>query len=230
MIILKVLLMILLYLFLFLIALILLLLISPIKGYGRFDVKHVYFKGSYFFGLIRITYEEKKAKLRLFGFKVKMEASKDKESDKDQGVDVDEKLEDAPENKKKKRAFKRPSKEVILLALKYIKTIIKKIAPKKVRLSLKLGLDDPYYTEMMHIVSIFLFMPLNKIKNYNLSFTPVHDDIAIDYSGEALINFSIMSLLLPSIRFFLRKPIREYLGIKLSFKRKKSKLALKEPT
>jgi hypothetical protein len=222
--------MIILYLFLFLIALLLLLLISPIKGYGRFDVKQVYFKGSYFFGLIRITYEDQKAKLRLFGFKIKMDNTKDKDPDKDdkEDVDIDEKLDEAKEKKKKKRSFKRPSKEVILLALRYIKTIIKKIAPKKARLSLTLGLDDPYYTEMMHIISIFLFMPLNKIKNYNFSFTPVHDDIAIDYSGEALINFSIMSLILPTIRFFLRKPIREYLGIKLSFKRKTSKVTLKE--
>lgn len=222
MIILKVLLMIIFYLILFLLAVTFIFLISPIKGYATFDVDHLYFKGSYLFGLIRIKYTHKKLSIRLFGFKLKNDKS---ETDKEEKKDLETKEEPADEVKekkeKKKKKFKRPSKEVIVLTLRFVKKIIKKIAPRKATLHLTLGLDEPYYTGMIHLVSIFFFMPLNKIKHYDFRFTPVHDDIAINYRGEALISFSIMSLIIPAVRFILRKPIRQYLGIKLNFKFKR---------
>lgn len=203
-----------LYLILFLVVLLLLMLISPIKGFLSFDNKSVFIKASYFFGLIRVTYDGGLL-VRLFGFKVK---SNGKASD----PEIEEKEKDKPKKEKKSRAsnkkkLKIPSKRVIVLSLELVKKLIKKIAPKKAKLHLTLGLDDPYYTQLINITSMVLFMPLNRIKNYDFNLQPDLYDIAIDYEGEFYINFSIMSLILPCLTFILKKPIRDYFGI--SFKK-----------
>lgn len=222
MIILKVLLLIVMYLLLFVLGLVLILIISPIKGHGRFDFKSIYFKGSYLFGLISVSYVDSELKLRLFGFKINTSSDNDKTQIEDETEDDTETQDDSTKKDKKKRSFKRPTKEIILLTLELVKKLIKKIAPRKARLKLTLGLDDPYYTEMIHILSYVFFLPLNSIKNYDFTFQPVNDDIAIDYEGEAVINFSFISLILPILRYIIRKPIRQYLKLTLKKKPKKN--------
>jgi hypothetical protein len=208
------------YLLLFVLGLVLILIISPIKGHGRFDINSIYFKGSYLFGLISVSYIDSELKLRLLGFKINTSSNKDKKKmeDNTEIEDDTESKDDGTKKDKKKRSFKRPTKEVIVLTLELAKKLIKKIAPKKARLKLTLGLDEPYYTEMIHILSYVFFLPLNSIKNYDFSFQPINDGIAIDYEGEAVINVSIISLILPALRYLIRKPIRQYLN--LSFKKK----------
>ncbi|MCH4887233.1 hypothetical protein EZV73_06605 [Acidaminobacter sp. JC074] len=211
MIVLKVLLMIIFYIILILLGLLFILLISPIKGAVWFDTSGILFKGSYLFGLLRIEYN-KKLKLRFFGFKIQV--SDDEKTDEKEDNQKEEKKE-----KKKGRSLKRPSLEIVHLTLDLVKKLISIIAPKEASLHLTLGLDDPYYTQMMHIISMVLFIPLNRKKNYDFQLNPILDDIAIDFKGHAKISFSLMQLILPVARFLIRKPIRNYLNIRL-FKRK----------
>lgn len=220
MIVLKIILLVLLYLILFLIGFLLLLLISPIKGRVDFSTTSLYVKGSYLFGLIRVYYVEKKLRVRLLWFTIIDGTSdSDDEKEKDESDDEEKKEKKKKKKDKRKTKFKRPTKEVIVLTLDLAKKLIKTIAPKEAKLHLTLGIDEPYYIEMMHIMSLLFFMPLNSIKNYDFKFIPVHNEITIDYKGGAAIKFSIMSLILPCLRYIIRKPIREYFNIKL-FKRK----------
>lgn len=214
MIVLKIILLVFLYLILFLIGLLLLLLISPIRGRVDFSTTSLYVKGSYLFGLIRVYYVEKKLRVRFLWFTI-IDGQEETEEE-EETVETKEKAE--KENKKKNK-FKKPSKEVIVYTLNLIKKLIKIIAPKEAKLHLTLGIDEPYYIEMMHIMSLLFFMPLNNIRNYDFKFIPVHDDIVMDYKGGAAIRFSIMNLLLPCLRYIIRKPIRDYFNIRL-FKRK----------
>ncbi|MBI9013701.1 MAG: hypothetical protein JEZ08_15815 [Clostridiales bacterium] len=217
MIILKVVLLIILYLFLFLLGLLLILLISPLKGYVRFDIHSLYLKVSYLFGIIKVSYN-KGLTIRLLGFRIKnTESVKEDIKDKDKSEEKTSKdsKKKTKEKTKKKRSFRKPSREVIVLTLELLKKLIKKIAPNRAKCHLTLGLDDPYITEMMHIISIVFLTPLNNIEDYDFAFIPINDDIAIDYEGEAQIKFSIISLILPCLRYVLRKPIRQYFNITL---------------
>lgn len=218
MIILKILLLIILYLFLFLLGLLIILIASPIKGYLRFDIRKVYFKGSYLFGAIKIIYN-KGITLKLFGFKLK-DSSQDTGEKKEKEKKEKKKKDKNKEEKDKKDKLGLPSKEVIFLSVDLFKKLVKKIAPRRAMLHLTLGLDEPYITEMIHIISMIGFSPLNRINNYDFSFTPVNNDIDIDYEGEALVNFSILSLIIPCLRYIIRKPIRLYFNI--TFKKKSS--------
>lgn len=214
MIILKIILLIILYLFLFLLGLLLILLISPLKGYVRFDIHSLYLKVSYLFGIIKVSYN-KGLTVRLFGFKIKnIKSGKENIKDDDHSEEEDSKKK-TKKKTKNKRSVKRPSREVIVLTLKLLKKLIKKIAPTRAKCHLTLGLDDPYITEMMHIISIVFLTPLNNIEHYDFAFIPINDDIAIDYDGEAQIKFSVISLILPCLRYIIRKPIREYFNITL---------------
>ncbi len=204
MIILKILLMIILYLFIFLLSILFILLISPIKGSASLDTSKIKLKGSYLFGILKIEYNQT-IKVKILGFNLSMDDSNDKDDSES------EKKKDVKEKKK----FGRPSLEILHLMLDLIKKLIKIIAPKEASLQLTLGLDDPYYTEMAHIISMVLFLPLNSRRKYNFHLTPVLNDIAIDYRGYARINFSIIQLILPVLRFFIRKPIREYFNIRI---------------
>ncbi len=117
MIILKILLLIIMYLLLFALGLVLILIISPIKGYGRFDIKSTYFKGSYLFGLIKIYYTDSQIKLILFGFKINTSSKEKSDVIEDETTESETDVENNdPKNKKnkKKKSFKRPSKEVLL--------------------------------------------------------------------------------------------------------------------
>jgi len=218
MIILKIFLLVILYFILFVLGLLMILIISPIKGYLRFDASTLYFKGSYLFGAIKIIYN-KGLSIRLFGFKLKDGSSDKTSEDKPK---KDKKKKDKKDKEKDKKKFKIPSREVVVISLELIKKLIKKIAPRRAKLHLTLGLDDPYTTEMIHIISMIGFVPLNNIKHYDFKFIPVNDDIAIDFEGEALINFSIISLILPCLRYILRKPIRQYFNITLKRRPRKN--------
>lgn len=209
MIILKILLLIILYLVLFVVSIFLILIISPIKGYIRFDTSTLYFKGSYLFGRVKIIYNNGFT-VTVFGFKLK-----DDGSDKTSDVKPKKEKKKKEKKKKEKKKLKIPSKEVIVLTVELIKKLIKKIAPKRAKLHLTLGLDDPYITESIHIISMIGFIPLNNIKHYDFKFTPVNDDLVIDFEGEALVNFSVISLILPCLRYILRKPIRQYFNMTL---------------
>ena len=224
MIILKIILLIVLCLFLFLLGLLLILLISPLKGYVRFDIHSLYLKVSYLFGIIKISYN-KDVTIRLFGFRIKNTESV-KEDIKDEDHSEEETSEDTKkktkEKTKKKRSFRMPSREVIVLTLKLLKKLVQKIAPNRAKCHLTLGLDDPYITEMMHIISIVFLTPLNNIEHYDFAFIPVNDDLAIDYEGEAQIKFSIISLILPCLRYIIRKPIRQYFNITLKGRPRKN--------
>ncbi len=206
MIILKILLMIIFYLFIFLLSILFILLISPIKGSASIDTSSIRLKGSYLFGILKIEYNQTLI-VKILGFNLSMGDSDDEEdSESNEKKDVKE---------KKKKSFGRPSLEILHLTLDLIKKLIRIIAPKEARLQLTLGLDDPYYTEMAHIISMVLFLPLNSRKKYTFHLTPVLNDIAIDYKGYARINFSIIQLILPLLRFIIRKPVREYFNIKI---------------
>lgn len=132
MIILKILLFFILYLILFVLGLIVVLIVSPIKGYGMFDVTTVYFKGSYLFGALKIIYENKLMTIRLIGIRV----YRGKASNKEETIE-DESLTDVVEKKKKKKKEKQksdrglPSKRVIVLTLKLVKNSLKPLLQKK---------------------------------------------------------------------------------------------------
>lgn len=219
MIILKIIFLIILYLFLFLLALLLLLLISPLKGYVRFDIHSLYLKVSYLFGVIKISYN-KGLTVRILGFSIKH--TKSSKEDINNGEASDDTKKKTKKKTNKKRSFKQPSREVIVLTLELLKKLIKKMAPRRAKCHLTLGLDDPYVTEMMHIISIVFLAPLNNIEHYDFAFIPVNDDLVIDYEGEAQINFSIILLILQCLRYIIRKPIRQYFDIALKRRPRKN--------
>lgn len=219
MIILKILLFGFLYLLLFLLAMILILIISPIKGRFSFQANALYFKASYLFGLIRVTYDQG-ISIRILGFKLASKSSKpkvEKEVENLESTETEDSGETEDKQKKDSKTFKRPSLTVIKLTLTTAKKLITIIAPKECRIYLKLGINDPYYIGMMSVFTNLFFMPLNRINNYDLQFQPVFDDIAIDYNGRIQVNFSLIRLLIPLLTYILKKPIRQYFNI-LNFK------------
>jgi hypothetical protein len=114
------------------------------------------------------------------------------------------------EKEKKKKGI--PSREVIYLSLGLLKKLITKIAPHKIDLSIKLGLDDPYDTGMVCLFHQVLVHPLNKIDGYNLSIDPLYDSLDLEVEGYGKVNFSIFSLVLPIGLWAVKKPIRHYMG------------------
>lgn len=221
----------LLYLLLFMVVLILLLLLSPITGRIAFKNLNYLFKGSYFFGLIFIAIENGHLKVKIIGIPVynqllqKDEAQEEEEEDNSE----DEATEETKQKEKQKRGL--PSKQVLFLTLNLVKRLIRKIAPRDAYLKVMLGLDDPYYTGMSGMVYNTLFYPLNRVKHYHFIYEPVYDDLALSAEGDAYVRFSIMGLLVPVIRFILKKPIRDYLGIDLLkwFRRKEKKVIKETP-
>lgn len=225
MIILKIILLIILYLLLFLLGLLLILIVSPIKGRLQFNVKTLNFTGSYIFGLIKVHYYNKRMTLRILGFKIyrtntsKSDDERNSEETNDENEPVKEKK--RKDRKKKDKKFKRPSIEIIKIALNTLKKLIKIIAPDEFTIRLTLGIDEPYYIGLADLFLNMFAMPLNRFEGYNIKFIPIYDDIAIDYEGRIKVNFSIIRLIIPCLRFILKKPIRQYLGL-FQFKKKKS--------
>lgn len=225
MIILKIILLIILYLLLFLLGLLLILIVSPIKGRLQFNVKTLHFTGSYIFGLIKVHYNNKRMTLRILGFKIygtdtsESDDEKNSEETTDEKVPVKEKKK--KDKKKQSRKLKRPSIEIIRITLNTLKKLIQVIAPNEFFLKLTLGIDEPYYIGLADLFVNMFAMPLNRFEGYDIKFIPIYDDITIDYEGRIKFNFSIIRLIIPCLRFILKKPIREYLGL-FQFKKKKS--------
>lgn len=196
--------------FLFLICLLILLLIAPIKGKLNYATAHFHFEGHYLWGILKIILQNKKMQFRLFGFEIKSHQSSEQPTD----ITIEKN-----QQTHKKKTFKKPSFECLRLTLQLLMKLIRIIAPKQASCRLTLGIDEPYYIEMMHIASQMFFIPLNKRKNYHFEFIPVYDDVVIDYEGTFMVRFSLLSFILPILRYIIRQPIRDYFNIRL-FKRK----------
>lgn len=221
MILLKILLFGFLYLLLFLLVLLIIFLIAPLKGRLIFDVNSIDFRASYLFGLIRVKYN-KSLIIKILGFNVydkdKPHDEKIDQSDEDSETSKDdEKI--SKDKKKSKKKLKKPSLTVIKLTLKVLKKLIKRIAPNEFKVYLKLGIDDPYYIGMLNVITELFFMPLNRIKDYDIRLVPIFDDVVIDYYGRIQLNFSIIQLIIPTLVYLMKKPIRQYLGI-FTFKKR----------
>lgn len=219
MIIIKILLLVILYTLLFLLGVIFIAIISPIKAYAKFNDGYILLKGNYLYKAISFYYEKTNKEnlliVKVFGIKLPIE-NKNKENNNAK----------EEENKKKEKINKKskygmPSKKVIKLALRLINKLLTRIFPKNVHMYLTIGLDDPYYTGLIQMVSQIVFIPLNSINGYDFRITPVYLDYEFKYDIEGEINFSIISLIIPVILFIFKPPIFNYLFKKKNTQSKK---------
>lgn len=201
-----------LYAFLAVLALVLVLCFAPFRGKVYVNSNHVSLKASYLFGAIRASYYSKTWQVRLFGFRLKM-------GEKQTGENRDDQKEKSEKSKKEKRKQKvknlkkrgLPSRNIIVLTLKLIKKLIRKIAPRTCKLRLYVGLDDPYVSGLISMVTSLLFVPLNTVEGYRMQCIPLYGDLDLRVDAEVVFKCSIADLVIPCVRFVIRKPVRQYI-------------------
>jgi hypothetical protein len=227
MILLKIILWLFLILLAFIVTVLFLALVPHLKGRLIFNNKEIHFKGRFLFGLLKVYYSENVLIVKILNFKIyqpKDKSNQDIEEAAIEDEEVKEELEKSKDKKsKKEKSFKRPSLHLIHLALSLIKKIISIIAPKYAYLKLRFGIDDPYYTGLIGLVYETLFYPLNLVKSYDFIYEPVYNEVDLQYEGDFYINFSVLQLLIPALKFILNKEVRDYLDfhpIQKLFKKK----------
>ncbi len=209
---------ILLFIVLFLVGLLLLLLISPIKGSASLKNDSRNFSITYLFGLIGVDYDQssKSTSVRILWFKTNSSNDKSASTEKNDAKDKKNKA----KKEKKKQVFVKPSLKVITISLKLLKRIVSKIFPRNAKVNLVIGLDDPYDSYIIELVSNILFIPLNNKKDYDFKIKAVFEGYEFQFDCDGEVNFSIMSLILPIFPFLLKKPIRKYIK---AYRKKKKK-------
>lgn len=195
------------FILIFLILVLLIILSAPLKGQIWLTEKTVKLRGKYLFGMVKVDYVPGNVQFYFAGFHLNK-----KDDSKNTFKSKKDKNDKSKEKKKDKKKKGIPSKEVIYLSLLLIKKLIRKIAPQKIHMSVKLGLDDPYDTGMVCMVQQILIYPLNKIDGYALSFEPLYDDLDLKVEAYGKISFTLFSLLLPIGFWAIKKPIRNYMG------------------
>ncbi|MBN2795395.1 MAG: hypothetical protein JXR88_08330 [Clostridia bacterium] len=233
MILLKIILWIFLSLLILILSIIFLAIVPRLKGRLIFNNQQLHFKGSFLFGLLKIYYSEKILFIKFLNFKVYQPKDKEKKNLDELTEEETTTEEDEKEEKKKKekqeKSFKKPSLHLISLGLNLVKKIIRIIAPKYAYLKLKFGIDDPYFTGLTGLIYNTLFYPLNRVKRYEFIYEPVYNDVALEYEGDFYVNFSVLQLIIPVLRFILRKDVRDYLDfhpIKKLFSKKEKHVVI----
>lgn len=197
-------------------SVLLLAIVPHLKGRLIFNNQQLHFKGSFLFGFLKVYYSEKILIIKLLNFKVYQPKDQKQTDAKEElhSEDItgeDEKEKEKKKKDKKEKSFKRPSLHLISTGLELVKKIITIIAPKYAYLKLKFGIDDPYFTGLTGLIYNTLFYPLNRVKRYEFIYEPVYNDVALEYEGDFYVNFSILQLIIPVLRFILRKDLRDYL-------------------
>lgn len=114
-------------------------------------------------------------------------------------------------NNDKKSNISIPKKEVLKEIIKYIHDIFKILKPDSVKAQGCYGFDDPYYTG---IVSALLGMVVPYIENKNIRLCPIYYEEKIDIDCSIKGSVRLYFILYRTLRFLLKKDIRNFLFIK----------------